>query len=337
MSMQFMDGFDYLTAANLNLKWDNSPVWSLVTGVYGKGLALDATSEANPLVHTLATNFATGMIALHVVVNNLNNTIQIHAWRDTATIQVDIRMDTTGAIFFTRNGTTIGVVSPIRLVSNSTNWIEAQVIIHGSLGQANLYINGVLALSQSGLNTQSTANRFFNQVALFGSNGAYFYDSYHFWDPSAGDVTGFPYGEHIIDTKLANAVGSNTTWNRGGTNTGNNFSQVNEANEDGDTTYVFMAASGAGDIDSYGFVNLSETTGTIGTIAINSISRIDDAGPHTYDNYTLSSGNSALSSPISPGATYLNAQTFQGTDPNTGVAWTVAGRNAAQFGYKLIS
>jgi hypothetical protein len=337
--MQFMDGFDYLTAANLGLKWDASVGFALVTpGVYGKGSAVSASNNA--MVHTLNTNTASGNSAFHFNTPALNTVITIASWRDGGTTQVDLRMSGGGDLYFTRNGTSIGTVIPpaLRITAGIYYWLEAQIIVHQTLGQLKLYIGSSLALSLTGLNTQNTANQYFNQVTIQGNNSPTLYDNYHFWDPSAGDVSAFPYGEHIIDTKLANAVGSNTTWNKGGsTINANNYQQVNEANEDGDTTYVFMSASGAGDIDSYGWATLSESTGTIGTIAINTIARIDDAGPHTYDHYTLSGGSSALSSAITPLSSYDNEQTFQGTDPNTGVAWTIAGRNAAQFGYKLIS
>ena len=345
MAMKFMDGFDYLTNPNLALKWDSTITnWnSLTPGIYGKGSAI-LIHDANQLIHTLNANYASGCIGMHIQVNYLPGAnIAFMLWKDAATTQVDLRIDATGALFFTRNGTAIGssTLPQYRLTSGQTYWIEAQVVIDSSLGQANLYINSNSVLAQTGLNTKNTSNLYFNQVGIQGSNtysNLLNGDNFHFWDLSVGDVGGFPYGEHIIDTQLANAVGTNTTWNEGGSIiNASNYAQVNEAHEDGDTTYVAMSASGAGDIDSYGFANLVETAGTIGTVAINTIARIDDAGPHTYEHYTLSGGTSALSSDISPGANYLNEQTFQGTDPHTGVAWTLAGRNAAEFGYKLIS
>lgn len=341
MSMALIDGFDYLIASNLVLKWDLAPGWTVVTGVFGKGKAV-FTQTTTDLVSTLNTNTVSGRIAVHATIPAFATTTRFQVFKDGGTTQVDVRMDNTGLFFFSRNGTQIGVkaATNFRVSVGQVYWLEAEVIIHSTLGVANLYINSDLVLSQSGLNTQATANQYFNQVGLGGGNGVggTTYDDFHYWDFTAGDVNVFPYTEHIIDTQLANVVGTNTTWNKGGTViNANNYQQVNEANEDGDTTYVFMSASGAGDIDSYGFGNLTEISGTIGTIAINTIARIDDAGPHVYKNYSLSGGSNAVSANITPGASYVNAQTFQGTDPNTGVAWTISGRNAAQFGYKFIS
>src|ERR1700734_3440969 len=331
--MWFIDGFDYLTIANMGLKWDNSPSsYSLVTGAYGKGKAIVPSSGAS-LTKTLSQNFtSTANSAFHVFVSTLAADV-IHVWQDTGSNQCDLRMDATGALFFTRNGTQVGSKSTYRLVPGSEYWLEAQVAISSTVGQANLYVGPTQVLAQTGLNTQTTANSYFNQVVIFGNNlgttGVTNIDNYHFWDATAGDVTSYPYGEHIIDTELADAVGTNSQWNKGGTTiNANNYQQVNEANEDGDTTYVWMAASGAGDIDSYQFTDLQESTmpvGGIGTVAVNTIDRIDDAGPHSFQNYILSSGNSAVSSSISPNSSYINHQRFFGTDPNTSPGWTIAG------------
>ena len=329
-AMIFLDGFDYLIAANFNLKWDSFSGAALQTGVYGIGQATTLGTGTK----TLGANFVTGMNGFHFYTGPLAAQT-IHQWKDAATIQVDLRTDATGALFFTRNGTTIGSVGApsTRLIANTWYWIEAQVTIDPAAGVANVNVNGNVVLAQSGLNTRATANSFFNVLVVTSAGSGQQMDSYHFWDGTAGDVSAFGYGEHVIDTELANAVGTNSAWTPNAA--GNNFTKVNEAHEDGDTTYVSTLTVNA--IDSYGFVNVHPVTGTVGTVAINSICRVDDGLAHVIDHYTLSGGVVGLSAGVSPATTYANRQTFQGTDPNTAAAWTIAGRNAAEFGYKFIS
>lgn len=333
MAMLFMDGFDYIAQNNNIIKWDNNTNSTPVTGVYGKGKAMPMSSTA--LTKTLASNLTTGMDGFHVFLTAIG-TLVLFRFFDSGSLQVDLRMDATGHLFFTRNGTTIGSTSTVQLQPNNYYWIEMQVTISTTVGVANLYINNVSALAGSSLNTQNTANAFFNQIQI-ASNSAVTVDSFHCWDSTAGDVTAFPYGEHIIDTRLANAVGTNSAWTKQGTSHPSNFQYVNEANEDADTTYVTDTPGVLPLIDSYGFPALLESTGTIGTVAINTVDRIDDVGPHTMDHYTLSGGVVGLSAAISPSSTYNNHQTFRGTDPNTSAAWTVANLNAAEFGYKALT
>lgn len=331
MAMQFIDGFDYIAQNNNAVKWDNNINHAFVTGIYGKGTALTIGST---LTKTLPSNFTTGMAGFHIFSSSYVSET-LFRLLDAGTVQVDLRTDGTGKPFFTRNGTTIGSTSTTALVANTWYWIELQVTISTTVGVANLYINNVSVLAGSSLNTQNTGNAFFNQMALVAVSPNFLADSFHFWDSTAGDFTGFPYGEHIIDTRLPNAAGSNAAWTRGGTITGANFSQVNEANEDADTTYV--VSSTANQIDSYAFPAMAETAGIIGTVAINTVDRIDDVGPHTMDHFTKSGASTALSAAISPSASYLNHQTFRGTDPNTSAAWTLTNLNAAEFGYKELT
>jgi hypothetical protein len=347
MAMKFIDGFDYLTAGNFPLKWQGgggTPL-GLVTGVYGKGQAVDIYAyDTGTPQYNLSAPIVSGNFGHHYHYANTNSNAIILNINDAGNnVQVSLNCTTAGLLFVSCNNVTQGTAaSGTAMTLNQWYWLEYSVVIHKTLGKFNLYVNSTQVLNLSNIATQVSSNQYFNQFGLQSSgnpfdNGTYF-DNFHCWDFTAGDVNYFPYGEHVIDTKLADAVGSNTTWNIGGTTIhANNYQQVNEANEDGDTTYVYMNSAGAGDIDSYGFSPLSESAGGIGTVAINTINRKDDAGSHSYEHYTLSSGTPALSSSLVPGPLYFNYQTFQGTDPSTSNPWTISGRNAAEFGYKIIS
>jgi len=334
--MIFMDGFDYLTVANGGLKW-STMTGSLITGVYGKGKALGGNVS---LTQVLATNFVTGFQAFHVFTGTALPGVSalICQFIDAATSQVELRIDNLGQLFFTRNNTSIGSVGTTRLALNQWYFIEVKATINATTGEASCKVNGTAYLTQTGLNTQASANAFFNKLGVtanFSGNQTQAIDSYHFFDTTAGsgnDPSTF-FGEHIIDMQLATSDGSNLQWTP---NSGTaHFSRVNEANEDGDTSFV--SASGANFIDSYNFASLAETTGTIAMVAVNTIDRIDDVGPHTMDHYVLSSGSVSLSAGISPSASYTNHQSFFPLNPNTSAAWTVVNRNTAEFGYKFIS
>lgn len=335
MTMQMIEGFDYLTVANMGVKWDSAS-GSLVTGVYGRGLGVSNYG----FIKTYPFNTTHGFVGFHYFVGTTTATnVNWVQFLDSNTIQCDLRYDSSGTSFFTRNGTAIGsaVSAGNRLSANQWYWIEVEVVIDPSIGVANLWINGTAALTQSSLNTRTTANSFFNQIKLAGQvNGTQIIDSFHFWDTSAGDIIGHM-AESIIDTKLANAVGSNASWTKGGTINANNYLQVNEANSDGDTTYVL--SSTPGQIDSYGFATLTASVGTVNTIGINTIDRIDDATPRTIKHFTKSSASTVLtpSAAMSPGPAYSNHQSFVIVDPATGVAWTISGRNTAEFGFQEIS
>lgn len=330
--LNFKDGFDYLTLANMGLKWDTATGGGLITGAYGKGKGVQNVSATK----TLGANISEGYVCFHFFYATVA-ACTIHRWDDSGTAQATLQTDATGALFFTRGtGTTIGSVGlpATRLVANTLYFFVARVKIDPTGGIAELKVNGSFVLNSgvTNLNTRNTANSFFNQVRIVAASNNSWHDSYHVWDTAGGDNFSGYIAETIIDTKLANGAGSNAAWTP---NSGTNFSRVNEANEDGDTSY--NASATPNQIDSFPFANLDETSGAILDVAINSIDRIDDATPRTFDHFVKSSSTTALSAPISPSGSYVNHQTFWPNDPNTSTAWTVTTRNAAEFGYKEIS
>src|ERR1700758_1531199 len=107
MAMIFMDGFDYLIAANMPRKWDNGTAGNMGinTGVYGRGKSVSLNLS---FIKTLPANYVTGFLGFHFLYPAGTPAMTIAGVRDAATTQVDLRTDATGALFFTRNGTTIG-------------------------------------------------------------------------------------------------------------------------------------------------------------------------------------------------------------------------------------
>ena len=328
MAMIFMDGFDYYSATQMTRKWTavSGPV--LQTGVYGNGKAMAFNSASV----NLPANYATGLIGFHIFVPSAFTAQTLWQFKDAGTIQVDLRIDATGALFFTRNGTVLGSPSSNRLAANTWYWLEVKVTINSSTGAAEVRVNGTSWLALSAQNTQTSASAFFNQIGNAVGTGAWFWDSFHFWD-TTGSLNNTWIGEHAISTLFPNGAGSHTDWTKSGGAA--NFSQVNENPADDDTSYNF--SNTAGQIDSYAMADLVQTAGTIAAVAINTVDRVDDASPHVIHHYYLSSGVAAESPDISPSSGYANHQSIRETDPNTSAAWTIAGVNAMEAGVKLIS
>src|SRR6266705_2064644 len=66
----------------------------------------------------------------------------IVAFLDGATTQVDLRCDTSGHLYFTRNGTQIGAKSVNAIAFGVYHWIELKVTIDPSAGVAEVRVNG---------------------------------------------------------------------------------------------------------------------------------------------------------------------------------------------------
>jgi hypothetical protein len=105
----------------------------------------------------------------------------------------------------------------------------------------------------------------------------------------------------------------------------------------GDISYVYASSSGYEDL--YAFPALSSTPNNIYTVCVKGNIKKSDTGTRTVSLQCKSSSSDSAGSNSgqTPATTYGWLDSFFDTDPNTGVAWTVTGLNAATSGVKIAS
>lgn len=324
-----VDGFDYITVANGTRKWVTA-TGTIITGVFfGSALQGPIFKQSNVFA-SIATGFAgfwyfTGTVAVCVICGVL----------DSGSNQCDIRMDASGHITITRNGTVLAT-SSTTLSGNTWYHINPKFTVDGTAGAVDVHVNLSSFVSVSSANTKSTSNATFNQFVIdSNASRSQAFDHFIGYDTNSGggnNPTTFLTGYHVVDASLVTGAGANADWTP---STGSNFQNVDEANSNDDTDYNSSATPGQ--IDTYAVANLRAGAGTILGIAINSMVRIDDATIRTCKHRTKSSSATADSSVITPSPTYQNYQTIVDVDPNTSAAPTVAGRNGMNFGVNEIS
>jgi hypothetical protein len=154
----------------------------------------------------------------------------------------------------------------------------------------------------------------------------------HFWVDLSGNFRGCGF----VETRRATANGDTNSWTRGGTDTGNNWDQIDEVPKD-ETSHVF--STGADQIELYTYQDKSQAgdliavhqivyaiAHTAGTREWKPICKI---GATIYEGATQSTTSTNVNSaPVLIG--WIN-------DPSTGSAWTDSGYNAAQFGTKSVT
>jgi hypothetical protein len=313
------------------LDWDNSS-GSFVTGAYGVGFALQGPSNQ---VKTLSANYTTAFIAFHYFTQTLGAQT-IFGFRDAGTAQTDLRIDGSGGLFFTRNGTTLGSVSTLKLSANTLYSLVLKIVIDGSAGVAECKVGGTSFLALSSQNTKNSSNAFFNQILITSGSGLNpYFDNMVLWDTTSGtgnDLTGYPTGELVVDTAGVAGAGANNDFTP---STGSNYQNVDEAIQNGDTDYNSSVT--VNNVDTFAVANLHATSGTVIAIVPTTVDRIDDATPHTLSHRVKSSSATVDSTAFSSTGTYKRHKTKVTIDPNTSAAPTVSGRNAMNVGYKLAS
>jgi hypothetical protein len=115
-----------------------------------------------------------------------------------------------------------------------------------------------------------------------------------------------------------------------------NNSLVNEAHEDGATTYVY--SSNPGDTDFYGIATLGVTPPYVVAVTTRGYFQKSDTNPRTGVVQLKSGGTTVASSaPTLSSTAWVWAWRHDVNDPNTGAAWTPTAVNNVQIGPKVIS
>lgn len=262
-------------------------------------------------VHTL-TSAGTGVF---VGQNSLGSPL----YRIVLTLGGVLRLD-----YFNGSDASTAVVSSAVVSLDVWHWIEVKAAAVGTVSGASfeLRIDGVAIGSVASVTCKS-ANRTIDNV-IYGAQNTTTCD--HAIRTPVCDDTDYP-GYCDTQVLVPNGAGARAEWAQG---TGTTFAEVDEVDgshvNDGDTTYIAQLATSDSESDF-------TLTDLVGSPAIKAVipwmicRRVVAASIFVG---VLSSGNSLSTTTGDPGTTYVYRALIAATDPNTGVAWTPAGVNAAQ-------
>lgn len=234
-------------------------------------------------------------------------------------------------------GSTV-VATTAQFNNNSWYYLEFKVTVATSGGSAEIKVNQVSAATFSG-NTANAGTNNADTVQFNMGNAnttagkVWQIDDMYICDGSGSLCNGY-LGDSVVEGRLPNANGGTNQWTP---NTSTNFSRVNEAINDGDTSYVVTNA--VGNIDLYQHAALSYITGTIWGVQVQTSMRLESSGTHGIGiMYQDPSSNQGLGSTHTVTNTgYQDYTDIFMTDPYDGSSWSVTKINGGQFGIELVS
>src|SRR5208282_5516898 len=259
----FTCGFDMLTTASMSQVMINGQGSISATDArFGDGQSFQAGGfGANGFA--LLVNLARGIDGFYVVPTLPGSGFTtICYWYDATagTIQLELRVGSLGQLqFFLGTGsTTVGSASANGVLATGRGaYIQTDVTINSSTGIVKAYVDtsGASAvISSTGVNTQSSANAYFNQF-LFQNNNFYFDDFYML------DLTGSaPFnailgpGHEHWDPAASDASPNNFSTNPSQTS-GNHYKNVDSVTTPSGTAYNFSNTPTQDEL--YGFPNLT--------------------------------------------------------------------------------
>lgn len=345
--MAFLDSFDDRATADIGAKYTN---YSLVGGAQFTTAITSAAGRGgtNGLRLTRGASATTTSLDLGVTIASTSryficmarrwsklptsgNYRTIAAVRDAGTTQCELRLYGDGLIRLYRGSTLVtGAVSSISFSTDTYYHFEWDVTVHNTTGASELRVNG--STVAFAVTNQNTRNGAANQITEFNFrcipsdtlNDTSWTDDMDDFIGHGGTVFA---GDCRVGYLPVDGAGTYGDWTPNGA--GTLYECVDDAAQDGDTTYASSAT--IGHKMTFSFANVP-VTATIKYVNHVGVAKKTDAGTRTIAPRVKSGGSEQVGSNISPGTTYTYYSAAIDTDPATGVAWTPSGLNAAEVG-----
>jgi len=246
---------------------------------------------------------------------------------------INLRLTSAGELAIYRDTTSLATTSGLGLAINTWHYIELKVVCNDTTGSYEVRVDGTNVLSASGVDTKAGSNAYHNRFQMVGPGaGQWRFDDIYILDGSGSTNNDFLGKRRVVGLYPTSDVPSyqDFTCSSGS----DHYALVDENPVNDDTDYVEDATSGHKDLWNHSA--LSGTGTSVAGIQINTMARETDAT--SVGLYTLIKSGATENtgtSEVVASATYRTLRRISETDPDTGVAWTIAGLNAAQFGVQV--
>jgi hypothetical protein len=233
----------------------------------------------------------------------------------------------------TGSSVSLGVTTPLQ--QGVYTHIEVFVTLHATAGIVKIRFNGDEVLNIPVANTRFNAD-LWNEIRL-GSvapiSGAveWDYDDLYVLDGYGGAPWNNFLGDCRVDASYPTAEGAKSDWIPLPPNTNNALMVDDPGVSDGDGTYVSSTVPGS--VDTYIVPDAPVPGAVIYGVQLNLLLRKEDAGNCPLRGVVRHVGlDYPTPAIVNPGTSYAYRTIPIPTNPGTGVQWTEAGFNAAEFG-----
>jgi hypothetical protein len=302
---------------------------TLVTGLLGTGKSLRCSSGNGTNEKLLGSNQSTLVASFAITAVSCSFDTVLAAFTDGGAIQVCLVLSQTSKLLRVCKGNSafnIGVTlaTSTNALPSTRSWVEFKAIIHNSAGFYEVKINGSSVgwiPAASAQNTRVTANNFANRLG-FQSIGTS--------DTTIDDmiVSDDYIGEHRISTRFTKGAGASTAWTAVGAPT--NWQAVKNNLPATPSDAINVKSATPSQRDTYDFDD--ETATSITCVIKKMRARKTDLGLAEYKDVCVSGATTNVGAAQAVSGSFAYYSHIYPTDPATGVAWTTAGLNSAEFG-----
>ena len=243
--------------------------------------------------------------------------------------QLQIKISTAGVIYAYTNSN-LGSASKT-VTSNRWYYLSVGVTFSDTTGAVQIYLDGEEILNLTNVDTQANGN-LECQTIKFESPSRYGYlDDFYVADDS-GTVNNTIIPEVKVISLAPNA---DTTQKDFLPSTGtDNYAMIDEASQDGDSSYVY--SSYTGDEDLYEFEDLPADVSSVKGIKTMAKARKTDADIVQSEFVINSNSIENTSNSFNQSTTYVVQSSIFNLDPNGDIEWTPSSVNSLKAGLKTV-
>lgn len=354
MSIQFIESFSgygpegtllYRRGEPFAQRWriqDTNLAYLQVGDGYNGGLALRADHIASGFRIQTPTFANSGTVIVGTWFKYTGSfvsgvSLRVMEFTDVAVTSSSIRprllLTSDGNLVFNNGSVTLDGTGLATLEEDTWYFIEAKVTIHNTTGAVEIRVNGVTDLILTNVNTRpSGTNNYCNAIRLWAyihgtANVSVFWDDFYVANVDGNGVQDF-LGPALVSYHIPESD-STVAWtpNSGSTN----YSRVNEAPPDGDTSYVETSTSNAEDL--YGISDLDDNYEVYAVQAnYHAVGSSSSFDPIVRHGSTTDAGST-----VETGSDYSCGIQVWEKNPVTNNPWTANQFNSATFGVRQVS
>ena len=333
-----MDGFDsYANNSDLGFQYGGGASVSTTGGRFGQG-ALYIGNYNQWILKTFNAPVTEIWIGFAMKTYFSNGTYPLICIMNAGGIDATLAWSADSSYFYMTRGsftdTVIGTGGYKLIGNNLWHFVELHYKIDPSAGIAELWIDNTQIFNNTSVNTTKFGNTSFGTFRFGGddNNAAQaYYDDMYILD-TTGSYNNTRLGDSRIQTLRPN---SDAGPNDGTPSTaGPHYAMVNAPQNNGGATYITVAGTSDQE-ELFGMTSLSGTPTEVFAARVLNYAEKTDGG--TLNSNAVIVSNSVVGN----GETQNLLTNYSGmygifeTDPSTGVAWTPAGINAADCGFKI--
>ena len=331
MAIDHYDGFNTFATADILKVFDSttgSPVIDATAGRRSAGaLKVPSAASSGNVFKAFSANAQEIILSVNLNPSALPTADRnIIAFFDGATQQCSLRLNTSGTVSITRNGSTVLATSTATVDIAGDNFFEFKAIIDNTTGAYEVRLNEVNILSATSVDTQQTANayatRYMLGTDLGGGTVTYTWSDFNV---QIGSTLSF-FGDARVDFKPLDGDG--------------NYSDLTPSSGVDHYLLVDETVLDAGDNVSGSTVTNKDsfTTTAMATLASETIHAVrvisamkkSDSGTRSAKLGFRSSTTDSVGSAIALSTSDVYYNEILETDPATAAAWIAAGVDAAE-------